>query len=134
MVDNSKKDYKNGRIYCIRNHITDDIYVGSTTQALSKIMQKHKESINNKRDGNMLLYQKMRELGQEHFYIELIEEYQCENIEQLRKREGETIRELKPTLNKRIEDRTIQEWREDNKQKMQEYHKQYREKHKVEIF
>ena len=49
----------------------------------------------------------MREIGKQRFYIELYEEYPCENIEQLRKREGEIIRELKPTLNKRIEDRTI---------------------------
>ena len=133
MGENSKKDYNNGRIYCIRNHITDDIYVGSTTQALSKRMQKHKFSMKYERDNKTLVYQKMNELGAEHFYIELIEEYECENIEQLRKREGEVIRELKPSLNKRVEDRTIQEWREDNKQKMQEYHKQYREEHNDEL-
>ena len=40
--------------------VSDDIYVGSTTQPLSKRFQKHKENINNKRDGNMLIYQKMR--------------------------------------------------------------------------
>ena len=133
MVENNKKSYDNGRIYCIRNSVSDDIYVGSTTQPLSKRFQKHKENINNKRDGNMLIYQKMREIGKQHFYIELYEEYPCENIEQLRKREGEIIRELKPSLNKRIEDRTIQEWKQDNKQKIQEYHRQYQIEHKEEL-
>ena len=85
------------------------------------------------RDGNMLIYQKMREIGKRHFYIELYEEYPCENIEQLRKREGEIIRELRPSLNKRIEDRTIQEWKQDNKQKIQEYHRQYQIEHKEEL-
>ena len=133
MVENSKKSYDNGRIYCIRNSVSDDIYVGSTTQPLSKRMQKHRSSMTSERDGNMLIYQKMREIGKQHFYIELYEEYPCENIEQLRKREGEIIRELKPSLNKRIEDRTIQEWKQDNKQKIQEWHKQYREEHKEEL-
>ena len=40
MGEVSKKDFKNGRIFCIRNHICDDIYIGSTTQPLSKRMQK----------------------------------------------------------------------------------------------
>ena len=133
MGEVSKKDFKNGRIYCIRNHICDDIYIGSTTQPLSKRMQKHRESIYSKRDGNMLLYQKMREIGKQRFFIELYEECPCKNIEQLRKREGEVIRELKPTINTRIENRTVQEWREDNKQKMQEWHKQNREEHKEEL-
>ena len=130
---NSKKSYENGRIYCIRNSVNNDIYVGSTTQPLSKRFQKHKETINNKRDGNMLIYQKMREIGKQHFYIELYEEYPCENIEQLRKREGEIIRELKPSLNKRIEDRTTKEYREDKKEKLQMWNKQYREERKEEL-
>ena len=132
MVENNTKSYGNGRIYCIRNSVSDDIYVGSTTQPLSKRMQKHRSSMTSERDGNMLIYQKMREIGKRHFYIELYEEYPCENIEQLRKREGEIIRELKPSLNKRIEDRTIQEWKQDNKHKMQEYHRQYHIDHNEE--
>ena len=42
MAQNSK-DYKNGKIYCIRNNINDDIYVGSTTQPLSKRMALHRQ-------------------------------------------------------------------------------------------
>ena len=101
------------------------MYVGSTTQPLSKRFQNHKESINNKRDGNMIIYQWMREIGKQHCYIELYEEYPCRNVEQLGKLEGEIIRELKPSLNKRVEDRTKQEWKQDNKQQMREYHRQY---------
>ena len=51
MVESSKRSYANGRIYCIRNHIDDDIYVGATTQTLSKRMQKHKSDA--KRGRNM---------------------------------------------------------------------------------
>ena len=42
----TSKDYKNGKIYCIRNTIDDDIYVGSTTQPLSERMVKHRCSAN----------------------------------------------------------------------------------------
>ena len=35
-------DYKSGKIYCIRNDINDEIYVGSTTQSLSQRMAKHR--------------------------------------------------------------------------------------------
>ena len=34
--------YNNGTIYCIRNTVDDEIYVGSTTQPLCKIMAGHR--------------------------------------------------------------------------------------------
>ena len=33
---NKPKDYKNGKIYSVRNTVNDDIYISSTTQPLSK--------------------------------------------------------------------------------------------------
>ena len=39
MAESSKRSYSNGRIYCIRNSINDDIYVGSSCQPLSKRME-----------------------------------------------------------------------------------------------
>ena len=120
MVETSyKKDFSNGKIYCIRNNIDNDIYIGSTTQKLSKRFQNHKDSLRSYKRGRTL-YSKMREMGEHEFYIELLEDYQCDNVEQLRKREGELIRELKPTLNKQIAGRTIKEWREDNKEYLRE--------------
>ena len=80
-------DYKNGKIYKILNTIDDDCYVGSTCQPLSKRMAKHRESMHNTVKKDRKLYAKMHELGVDNFYIELIEEFPCENIEQLRKRE-----------------------------------------------
>ena len=54
--------------------------------------------------------------GVENFYIELIEEYPCDNLEQLRKRERHYIREM-GTLNKFIAGRTKSEYVKDNKEK-----------------
>ena len=125
-------DYSKAKIYCIRNYNDNDVYVGSTCQPLSKQMADHRMSINSKRDGNMLLYAKMREQGTTNFYIELLEEYPCKNKEQLRAKEGKYIRSLS-TLNKRIEGRTIEEWRKDNEEHLKEHYKNYYIKNKPKI-
>ena len=101
--------YQNSKIYAIRNTIDNDIYIGSTTMALCQRMVKHRCEAKT-RPSKQKLITKMNELGIENFYIELIENYPCENVELLRKREGELIREL-GTLNSRIERRTSKEWR-----------------------
>ncbi len=62
-------DYKNGKIHPIRNHTDDDVYVGSTTQSLSKRFSKHISEINTKNKSHYNLYQCMRELGKDAFYI-----------------------------------------------------------------
>jgi adenylate kinase family enzyme len=59
--------------------------------------------------------------GVENCMIELVEEYPCENVEQLNRREGEIMRANK-CVNRRIEGRT--------KDKIKEYQKEYREKNK----
>lgn len=68
----------------------------------------------------------MRELGVDHFYIELIEDYPCETIDQLRKKEGLYIREI-GTLNLRVEGRT-KEHIEENKDVVIERRKKKRKK------
>eukprot|EP00438_Fugacium_kawagutii_P005511 Skav227055 [mRNA] locus=scaffold72:837717:838169:- [translate_table: standard] len=61
----------------------------------------------------------MNEIGVEHFYIELLKETPCENKEQLKAIEGEYIRKY-GTLNSKIENRTIEEWREQYKETKKE--------------
>ena len=119
-------DYSKGKIYSIRNTIDDDIYVGSTVRPLYKRLQAHRSCVKNNRLQCLNLYTKMKELGMEHFYIELVEECPCENVEQLKRREGQVIREI-ATLNMCIAGRSKQEYdkeyRENNKDKK---HQQYR--------
>ena len=124
MTESSKRSYSNGRIYCIRNNVNDDIYVGSTTQPLSHRFQKHKCGLKNTSKNTCSIYRKMNEIGIENFYIELIEEYPCENIEQLRRKEGEWIRKVS-TLNDQIAGRTTREYYEEHIEEKKYYDKLY---------
>ena len=140
MTEKSKKDFSKGKIYCIRNTQTDDTYIGSTVQPLSKRMDKHRRTIDSIQSLNAKVYQRMRELGKDCFYIELLEDHPCENVEQLRKREGELIRQHRPSLNMRIECRTDEEkndyqekYKETHKERKKETDKAYSEKNQDKI-
>ena len=116
-------DYNNGKIYCIRNSINDEIYVGSTTQRLSKRFCWHKKDTKKQ---NSNLYKEMQRLGVEYFYIELIEHYPCSSKEELHKREGEIIREM-ATLNQRVSGRNHKEYYLENHEKELNRCRAYRE-------
>ena len=102
-------DYSKGKIYKILNSIDDEIYVGSTIKALSQRMAHHRMRL--KQLPHIKLYTHMIELGIEHFYIELIENFPCNDVYELRAREGHLIREI-GTLNKNVAGRTYNKWRE----------------------
>ena len=38
-------NFQNGKIYCIRSHQTDKVYIGSTTQTLAQRFGKHKKCL-----------------------------------------------------------------------------------------
>jgi hypothetical protein len=116
--------FKNGKIYTIRNRNDDTlIYAGSTVQPLYKRLSMHKKDSKNPK------YKKMNETDINDWYIELYIDCPCERKEQLTQREGQIIREI-GTLNKRIEGRTRQEWRQDNKDELKERGRNYREVYK----
>jgi hypothetical protein len=120
-------DYKNGKIYAIRNHQTEQIYIGSTTQTLTKRLSHHK---NNKGCSSCKIIQ------YRDAYIELIELFPCNSKEELNKKEGEHIR-INNCVNKNIAGRTPKEYKaqyyEENKEKSREKHKQYYENNKEKI-
>ena len=127
-IDKNKKDYSKGKIYCIRNSVNDDIYIGSTCQTLSQRMALHRyDSIKPNRQ-NTRVYKQMSEHGRDKYFIELIEDYPCENIYQLQKREGQLIREMKPALNIKVPTRTSEEYKEEEKDRIQRYRQDYNQK------
>ena len=111
--------YQHGKIYAVKNDITDEVYIGSTVVSLSRRMVQHRSDAKMYPD-KMPLTRKMSEIGIEHVYIELVEDYPCKNKEHLNKREGELIREL-ATINNRVEQRTPTE--------IAEQRREYRETH-----
>ena len=115
-------DYKNGKIYQILNNVNDDIYVGSTCQALSKRFYEHRSRCKTSHNGK--LYPVMREIGRDNCYIELIETYPCNSKEELNAKEGYYIRE-RATLNMAIAGRKPKQYKEENKEHIKQTNKQY---------
>lgn len=121
-----------GYIYCIRSHQTDQIYIGSTTQILSKRMSDHRVDYKcwlNKKRGYVTSFEILKF---DNAYIELLQEVEVESKAELRKLEGENIRKHN-CVNKRIEGRTIQEWTQDNAVKIAEYRTIYKKNNRVQI-
>ena len=117
--------YQNGKIYSIRSRSRPDlIYIGSTTQALSKRFGKHKKPYNDCSSKQII------DLGDS--YIELVESYACANVEQLRKREGEIQRSME-CVNKYIAGRTKKQHYQENKDDISVSRKQYYIDNKDEI-
>ena len=128
MVENIKnfKDFTKAKIYCIRNNENDELYIGASCQSLSKRMAFQRNSAKTQQ---YPLYKQMRQIGIDKFYIELIECFPCKNWDELKQREGYYIRE-RGTLNKRIENRTKQEWIIDNIDKVKKQKAIYYDKNK----
>jgi hypothetical protein len=121
-------DYSKGKIYAIRCTDSDDVYIGSTVESLSKRMSGHRtdyKSKPNKCRSHILI-------GRGTAYIELVEDFPCDNVEQLRKREGEIIRS-RVCVNRCVAGRTKEEHYRDNRDRFLEYHKEYSEKNRDAI-
>jgi len=125
-------DYSKGKIYCLRSHQTDDVYIGSTVESLSRRKAKHKNQYKSFLNEKYHYITAFEIVKYDDCYIELIENYPCENKEQLTKKEGEYIRNMK-CVNKLIAGRTRKEYRKDNKEKIKERCKEYRENNKEKI-
>ena len=81
-------------------------------------MAYHRQDAKKTNRQNTLIYRLMLKYGIEHFYIELLEEFPCENSNQLEKREGELTRELKASLNKTIAGRTMEGYKAEKAEKL----------------
>ena len=121
--------YKNAKVYKILNHIDDDVYVGSTCQPLSKRMAQHRQDAVRSLYSKRIVYEKMTRMGFDHFYIELVEECPCDNKEQLRKKEGQYIRDI-ATLNNNVAGRSKSEYKHDNKDRISVQNKEYAKAHR----
>lgn len=105
--------YANSCIYTIRSPHTDKYYIGSTRTPLRKRMHSHKKAYDAWcKDNTKLYYTSFEVLKYGDAYVELLEEYPCENVQQLHKKEGEHIRLCKADIvNHHIAGRTAEEYK-----------------------
>lgn len=117
-------DYKKGKIYSIRSHQTDEIYIGSTTQQLSKRMATHRAKYKRYLNKKSNYYSSFKLMKYEDAYIELICACPCNNRNELEREEGKHIRD-KDCINKYIAGRSKKQYGIDNKEKIKLRRKQY---------
>jgi len=130
-------DYSKSVIYkiCCKDPTIEDIYVGSTTN-FTKRKAQHKKNCNNAnhKGYNNYKYQFIRDNGGfDNWDMVLIKDYSTDTKRKLEMEERRVIEELKPTLNKQIPTRTYKEYREDNKEYIQDINKEWYEKNKERI-
>ena len=120
-------NFANGKIYKLTSNQTDRIYIGSTTQYLSKRLGHHQDNFKRFYNNGKFHYCTSFEIIKfEDCKIELIEKFSCENRKQLHRREGEYIKHFQDIcVNLHIAGRTDAEYRNDYKDKIKEYKKNY---------
>ena len=128
----------NGVVYKLKSNEPNitEFYIGSSVNIKARIT-KHKTDCNNPNTPayNYKVYKFIRNNGGfENWEFEILLEVEVISKEELRlKYERPYQLDLLPKLNGRVEGRTIEEWREDNREEILEKMKIYNEKHKVEI-
>jgi len=128
-------DYKNGKIYKIIDNAYTKMYIGSTTQSLSKRFSYHKKgyiSWKNNKSCKVMVYDIFEEFGIDNCKIDLIEECPCENRIQLDRKEGKYIQNNN-CVNKYIAGRTTKEYYIDNKDTILKQKKHYNKVNKDKI-
>ncbi len=124
--------YNNSKIYKIEpiiEHAQHEIYIGSTTkERLCQRMAYHRGDYKAYKKGNrgkIMAFDLFDKYGIENCQIILIEEYKCNNKDELTSREANFIRNTE-CINKVIPDRDKKEYNAQETRKA--YYKQYREK------
>jgi hypothetical protein len=115
-------DYSQAKIYCIKSPSTTDIYYGSTCSTLSERWGRHKPFATNKTSALTILQF-------EDAYIELVEEFPCNNKQELHVRERFYI-ENNPCVNKQTPGRTKQEIIDNDNEKRKPHKKDWYEANK----
>ena len=118
-------NYQNGRIYLIRGG--DEVYYGSTTQALSVRMAQHRDVYRKGTDKKTPNYLFLT-YGVENCMIELVELWPCTSIEELEAREAYWVKN-NPCVNKHTAQHRAQ-WYKENKVRLAELRDTWNKKNK----
>jgi hypothetical protein len=142
-------DYQKGKIYKIVCNVTDEIYIGLTCQSTPARRLSGHVTDNTKKKKRIITYSTSSNsiIDRGNYSIYLIENFPCNNSDELHKREGDMIKQMQndfDVVNKCIAGRTAKEWRNDNQDKikhhreinavkMKDFFKVYREENKESI-
>ena len=132
-------DYKNGKIYRLVCNDTGLQYIGSTTQPLSKRLYEHKKDYGRWKEGKRNMISSVFIIENNNYEIVLVEEYPCENKNQLHSRERYWIEKMgcvnkyKPMRTKEDNMESTKRYNENNKDKVKETQQNYREKNREVI-
>jgi hypothetical protein len=117
-------NYQKGKIYKLWSPQGNEIYIGSTINPLSKRFNDHKTQLD---CSSKYLFE-----NYDVVKIELIEEFPCNNKMELNRREGEHIRNNE-CLNRCIAGRTKKEYKQDNKEKHDEWIRKWRKDNRIHV-
>jgi hypothetical protein len=145
-------DYKNGKIYRLVCNTTGDQYIGSTTRPLSQRLGGHKTTYKRFLEGKIIgQMSSFSILSNNNFEMILLEEFACENRNQLERRERyyieitKCVNKIKPAQTKEEEieqkkkyyQENLEEikkrgkiYYQDNLEKVKERHNQYYHEYK----
>jgi hypothetical protein len=90
-------NYNNGKIYMLRNHDNEKVYIGMTTQSLSLRLAQHKLNSLNQTVTKIKIPkidQAIKSLGFDKFYIELLTPCPCKSRDELVREQNKHIRQL----------------------------------------
>lgn len=123
-------DYSKTKIYIIRSPNTANVYVGATVQMLSARFSKHTSKF--RKGTNKTKAVEVLKYGDA--YIELLESFPCDNIDESNARERYWIRVFEEhKVNKQIPGRTSAEYRRDNRQRYNELSRKYTKNNRQKI-
>ena len=120
-------DYSKTKIYIIRSNNTDRVYVGATTQPLSHRFRDHNNTFRKGKNGTRAV----EVLKHGDCYIELLESFPCDNVDESSARERHWGRQFDgQKVNKNVPGRTVREWYQNNIERQRERAKLYAQNNK----
>ena len=124
-------NYKDGKIYKIVCNLTDECYIGSTTEpTLARRLSGHVGSYKSWKAGKSKKVRNYDIIDRGDYKIYLIESYPCNSKDELISREGEIIRQNRMScecINYVTPGRTKKQWNEENIEKLRRQGKEYTE-------
>ena len=119
--------------YKITSTNTDKVYVGSTKKDINERLNQHEQDYKRYQDGKFHYITSFEILEYKDYKIELLENKICESKEERSTLECKYIINTPNTVNRNLPGRTPEEYYQDNKQELNELHRQYYNDNKEQI-